>query len=81
MRNKALERLGETKKRAGHDQPRKKRKHTPHETMDYLREVTEKECELKKEELEFRKKQEGHWHNKTRCFNNSKKCPGNFKTS
>ena len=58
MRNKAMERLGETKKRAGDDQPRKKRKHTPNETMDYLREATEKECELKKEELEFRKKQE-----------------------
>ena len=26
--------------------------------MDYLREATEKECELKMEELEFRKKQE-----------------------
>ena len=58
MRNKAMERLGETKKRAGDDQPRKKRKHTPNETMDYLREATERECELKKEELEFRKKQE-----------------------
>ena len=35
-----------------------KRKHTPNETIDYLREATKKECELKKEELEFRKKQE-----------------------
>ena len=26
--------------------------------MDYSTEATEKECELKKEELEFRKKQE-----------------------
>lgn len=26
--------------------------------MDYSKEATEKECELKKEELEFRKKQE-----------------------
>ncbi|CAH3184148.1 unnamed protein product, partial [Porites evermanni] len=58
MRNKAMERLGETKKRAEDDQPRKKRKHTPNETMDHLREATEKECDLKKEELEFRKKQE-----------------------
>ena len=32
MRNKAMERLGETKKRAGDDQPRKKRKHTPNES-------------------------------------------------
>ena len=48
MRNKAMERLSETKKRAGDDQPRKKRKHKPNETMDYLREAMEKECELKK---------------------------------
>ena len=58
MRNKCMERLGETKKRAADDQPRKKRKHTPNETMDYLTEATEMECELKKEELEFRNKQE-----------------------
>ena len=68
MRNKAMERLGEKKKRAGDDQPWKKRKHTPNETMDYLREATEKECGLKKEELEFileGNKKKGHWHNKT----------------
>ena len=53
-----MERLGETKKRTGDDQPWKKRKHTPNETMDYLREATEMECKLNKEELEFRKKQE-----------------------
>ena len=58
MRNKAMERLSETKKRAGDDQPGKKRKHKPNKTMDYLREATEMECELKKKELEFRKKQE-----------------------
>ena len=33
MRNKAIERLGEKKKRVGDDQPRKKRKHTPNETI------------------------------------------------
>lgn len=58
MWNKARECLGETKKRAGDDHPQKKSKHTPNEMMDYLRGATEKECELKKEELEFRKKQE-----------------------
>ena len=58
MRNKAMERLGETKKRTGDDQPWKKRKHTSNETMDYLREATEIECKLNEEELEFRKKQE-----------------------
>ena len=58
MRNKTMERLGETKKRTRDDQPWKKRKHTPNETMNYLRGATEMECKLKKEELEFRKKQE-----------------------
>ena len=32
MPNKQMERVGETKKRGGGDQPRKKRKHTPNET-------------------------------------------------
>ena len=41
MRNKAMERLGETKKRTRDDQPWKKRKHTPNETMNYLRGATE----------------------------------------
>ena len=44
MRNKAMERLGaEKKKRAGDDLPRKKRKQTPNETINYLTEATEKE--------------------------------------
>ena len=44
MRNKAMEGLGaEKKKRAGDDQPRKKRKQTPNETINYLAEATEKE--------------------------------------
>ena len=64
MRNKATEGLGaEKKKRAGDDQPRKKRKQTPNETINYLAEATEKEWELKKNEvLEFRKKQTKRWH-------------------
>ena len=55
MRNKTMERLGETKKRAG--DLGGKENIQPNKTMDYLREATEKECELKKKELEFRKKQ------------------------
>ena len=46
-RNKAMERLSETRKRAGSDVPRKKRKST-NETLEYLREASDKECELKK---------------------------------
>ena len=55
MRNKTMERLGETKKRAG--DLGGKENIQPNKTMDYLREATEKECELKKKDLEFRKKQ------------------------
>ena len=44
MRNKAIERLGaEKKKRAGDDWPRKKRKETPNETINYSRQAIEKE--------------------------------------
>jgi hypothetical protein len=53
MRNKAMERLAETKERAGDDPPRKKRKQSANETLEFLREAADKECELKKEDLEF----------------------------
>lgn len=56
-RNKAMERLSETRKRAGSDIPRKKRK-SANETLEYLREASDKECELKKQELVLKQKQE-----------------------
>ena len=46
-RNRAMERLSETRKRAGSDVPRKKKEST-NETLEYLREASDKECELKK---------------------------------
>jgi len=58
MRNKAMERLAETKVRAGDDPPRKKRKQSANETLEFLREASDKECELKKEELELKRKQD-----------------------
>ena len=58
MRNKAMERLSETKKRAGSDLPKKKRKHSGNETLKYLREASDRECELKKQELELKMEQE-----------------------
>ena len=54
MRNKAME----TKKRAGSDLPKKKRKHNGNDTLEYLREASDRECELKKQELEFKMQQE-----------------------
>ena len=56
-RNKAMEHLSETRKRAASDVPRKKRKST-NETLEYLREASDKECELKKQELDLKQKQE-----------------------
>ena len=58
MRHKAMERLSETKKRAGSDLPPKKRKHNGNDTLEYLREASDRECELKKQELEFKMEQE-----------------------
>ena len=58
MRNKAMERLSETKKRAGSDLPKKKRKHNGNDTLEYIKEASDRECELKKQELEFRMQQE-----------------------
>ena len=47
MRNKAMERLPETKKRAGSDLPKKKRKHNGIHTLEYLRGASDKECEAR----------------------------------
>ena len=58
MRNKAMERLSETKKRAGSDLPKKKRKNNGNDTLEYLKEASDRECELKKQELEFKMQQE-----------------------
>ena len=58
MRNKAMERLSETKKRAGSDLSKKKRKHNGNDTLEYLREASDRERELKKQELQFNMEQE-----------------------
>ena len=57
MRERTMERLAQTKKRNGNDEPRKKR-HKSNETLDYLREAAEKECKIRQDELEMKKKQE-----------------------
>ena len=53
-----MERLSETKKRGGSDLPTKKRKHNGNDTLEYLREASARECELKKQELEFKMEHE-----------------------
>lgn len=64
IRAKALERVGETRKRVVGDEvseePEKKEKRTRRcgaETIVYLREKSEKEFKIRQEELELRKKE------------------------
>lgn len=57
MRHKATESLSETKTRAGSDLPKKKRKHNGNNTLKHLRQASDRECELKKQELEFKMEQ------------------------
>ena len=57
MRERAIERLAQTKKTNGKDEPRKKR-HKSNETLNYLREAAERECKIRQDELEMKKKQE-----------------------
>ena len=52
-----MERLAQTKKRNGNDEPRKKR-HKSNDTLDYLREAAERECKIRQDELEMKRKQE-----------------------
>ena len=52
-----MERLAQTKKRNGMDEPRKKR-HKSNETLDYLREAAERECQITQDELEMKKKKQ-----------------------
>ena len=58
LRNKAVECLSETKKRAGSDLPTKKRKHNGSGTLEYLRDTSDRECQLKTQELELKMVQE-----------------------
>lgn len=64
IRAKALEKVGETRKRVVGDEvseePEKKEKRTRSgaETMVYLREKSEKEFKIRQEELELKKKEQ-----------------------
>ena len=57
MRERAMERLAQMKKRNGNDEPRKKR-HKSNETLDYLREAAERKFKIRQDELEMKRKQE-----------------------
>ena len=52
-----MERLAQTKKRNRNDEQRKKR-HKSNDTLDYLREAAERECKIRQDELEMKRKQE-----------------------
>ena len=89
MRNQSMEKLGETLKRKAADngQVTPKKRGSGTETLIYLREKAEKQFELRKEELEVKKKEQS---NKCRCFklcnstcsnNNNSKCKYTFSSS
>ena len=52
-----MERLAQTKKRNGNDEPRKKG-HKSNDTLDCLREAAERECKIRQDEPEMKRKQE-----------------------
>ena len=59
MRERAIERLAQTKTRNGKDEPRKKRqKSNAGDTLDYLRETADGESQLRKDEIEMKYKRE-----------------------
>ena len=60
MRNRSMEKLGETLKRKAADngQVTPKKRGSGTETLVYLREKAEKQFELRKEELEVKKKEQ-----------------------
>ena len=60
VRKKAMEKLAETKKRkqkADDENTKKKSRKTPSETIQYLRDKSESELELRRQELELKTKQ------------------------
>ena len=57
MRERAMERLDQTKKRNRKDEQWKKR-HKSDETIDFLREAAEREFKIRQDELETKKNQE-----------------------
>ena len=56
MRERAMERLAQTKTQNGKDVPRKNRQKS-NDTLDYLRESAERESKLRQDELEIKRKQ------------------------
>ena len=57
MRERAMERLAQTKKRNGKDEPRKKRQKSG-DTLDYLREAAERDSQLRRDELDMKRRQD-----------------------
>ena len=58
MRERAMERLAQTKKRNGKDEPRKKKRQKSNDKPNCLREAAERESKLRQDELEIERKQE-----------------------
>ena len=57
-RERAMERLAQIKKRNGKDEPQKKCQKSS-DTLDYLREAAERDSQLRRDELDMKRKQDG----------------------
>ena len=57
MRERAMERLAQTRTEM-ETMSREKKRHKSSETLDYLREAAERECKIRQDELEMKRKQE-----------------------
>ena len=57
MRERAMERLAQTKKRNGKGEPRKKRQKSS-ESLNYLREAAERDSQVRRDELDIKTKQD-----------------------
>lgn len=60
IRQKAMESFGQTKAREGQDEPAKKKRRGGNDSIQFLREKSEKELEVRKQELKLKEKEQEH---------------------
>jgi hypothetical protein len=58
IRQKAMESFGQTKAREGHEEPTKKKRRGGNDSIQFLREKSEKELEVRKQELKLKEKEQ-----------------------
>ena len=58
IRQKPMESFGQTKAREGHEEPAKKKRRGGNDSIQFLREKSEKELEVRKQELKLKEKEQ-----------------------